>query len=64
MKHLFSLLIIGIAGFKLTISFMHSDAAVTLFGVEINNWAYRAIWLGAALLSVYSLVRKKNEKEH
>lgn len=60
MKHIFSLLIIGIAGFKLAQSFMNPENATTFLGMDINIWLYRLIWLSAALLSGYSIMRARN----
>jgi len=63
MKNIFSLLIIGVAGFKLAQSFMNPDEVVTFFGTEINIWMYRLIWLAAGLLSVFAIIRDRNKAD-
>ena len=59
MKNIFWLLIIGVAGFKLAASFMNPEDEVTFLSSEINIWMYRAIWLFAGCISIYSLYREK-----
>ena len=63
MKHIFSLLIIGIAGFKLTQSFMNPENANTFLGMDINIWLYRLIWLSAALFSGFAIMKARKEQE-
>lgn len=61
MKNVFSVLLIGVAFFKLTVSILNPNEIVTLFGAEVNIWIYRAIWLFAGLLSVYSINKERNK---
>lgn len=63
MKNIFSLIIIAVAGFKLTSSIINPNELVTLFGAEVNIWLYRIIWLSAGLLSVYSIYRERKKTE-
>lgn len=62
MKNVFSLLIIGVAGFKLVQSFMHPENATIFLGMDTNIWLFRLIWVLAALLSGYSIMRERNTK--
>ena len=64
MKHIFSLLIIGIAGFKLAQSFINPENANSFLGMEMNIWLYRLIWLSAAVFSGFAIFRdrKKNNE--
>lgn len=62
MKNIFSLLIIGVAGFKLAASFLNPDELVTFFGAEVNIWMYRLIWFAAGLLSVYAIIKDRTKK--
>ncbi|MFT7071725.1 hypothetical protein [Patiriisocius sp. Uisw_017] len=60
-KFILSLLLVALAGFKLTTSIMNPEEAVSLFGGEINVWLYRFIWLVAGLVSVYNIYRENNK---
>lgn len=62
MKNVFSLLIIGVAGFKLSASFMNPEVPVTFFGAVINIWIYRVIWLSAGVLSALAIIKDRNKK--
>ena len=61
MKNIFWLLIIGVAGFKLTASFMNPEDGVTFLNSDINVWAYRSIWLFAGCIAIYSLYRERQK---
>lgn len=60
-KFILSLILVALAGFKLTTSIMNPEEAVLLFGGEINVWLYRFIWLVAGLVSVYTIYRENNK---
>ncbi len=62
MKQVFSLLIIGIAGFKLAQSFVNPENATTFLGMEVNIWLYRLIWLSAALFSGFAIMKARKEQ--
>ena len=59
MKHIFSLLIIGIAFYKLALSFMNPEIATTFLGMDVNIWLYRLIWLSAAIFSALAIFRAR-----
>ena len=62
MKHILSLVVIGIAGFKLAQSFMNPESASQFLGMEMNIWLYRLIWVVAGVLSAFSIIRARNKE--
>ncbi|EDM44239.1 hypothetical protein SCB49_04400 [unidentified eubacterium SCB49] len=62
MKHIFSLLIIGVACYKVAQSFMHPEITTQFLGMDMNVWAYRLIWTAAAVLSGYSIIKERNKE--
>ncbi len=64
MSKIFSLLIIGMACFKLVTSFTNADDVLQFLGMEVNVWLYRAIWIFAGLLSVFAIIRERNKENN
>lgn len=62
MKHILSLLVIGIAGFKLAQSFMNPETASTFLGMDMNIWLYRLIWIAAAIFAGLSIMKSRKLK--
>jgi hypothetical protein len=63
MKYFFAIVILFVAGFKLGASFVIADEPAMLFGGEVNIWLYRAVWLFAGCISVYTIIRERNKKK-
>jgi hypothetical protein len=61
MKHILSLIIIGVAGFKIAQSFINPENATAFLGMEMNVWGYRIIWASAAVISGFSIMRGRNK---
>ena len=51
MKKYISLIVAVLAGINLVSGFINNQESASIFGVEMNIWLYRGIWLFIGLVS-------------
>ncbi len=51
MKKYISLIVAVLAGINLVSGFINNQESASIFGVEMNIWLYRGIWLVIGLVS-------------
>ena len=63
MDKILSLALLALAGYRIISSFVQEQEFGSLFGLEINIWLYRGIWLLVGVLAINSLRKKINLKK-
>ncbi|HBR52777.1 MAG TPA: hypothetical protein EYN07_06435 [Flavobacteriaceae bacterium] len=63
MDKILSFALLALAGYRIISSFVQEQEFGSLFGLEINIWLYRGIWLLVGVLAINSLRKKINLKK-
>ena len=62
MKKYISLIVVVLAGINLVSGFINNQESASIFGVEMNIWLYRGIWIligVVSFLDFYKATKKR-----